>query len=118
MSPKETFVKPGRALQGANDLAAAGSSFYAKWTRLSGTITTLSSTTNPIWGNDEPGKKFAEQYVGDGNSGDGGSNVAQMTIDSTASIAPVLRDLGGDVKKAIQGTMDTDDLIDKWFPKE
>jgi hypothetical protein len=99
--PDDTFLQPGRALSAANDLDSAGTSFYSKWTQLSNRIISLN----------EPGKKFAEQYVD-------GDNVSMMTIDAGNSIAPVLRDLGSDVRKAVQGTTTTDDLIEKWFPEE
>jgi hypothetical protein len=106
---KETFVHPANALAGARHLTAAGTSFWSKWVELKGRIESLNAAKP--WGDDEPGRKFSEQYTG-------GDNPAKQTLDAGQSNAVVFKDLGNDVTAAVKGTMDSDDLISKWYKVE
>jgi hypothetical protein len=111
MTARETFVHPTNATAGARSLSSTGSSFWNRWTELKARIEGLNE--DRPWGDDEPGRRFSEQYTG-GEEG----NAAQMTLDAAHSQALILKDLGGDVIEAVNGTMDSDELIEKWFKTE
>jgi hypothetical protein len=106
---RETFVHPVNAKVGAKNLSAAGHRFWAKWAALKSKIEGLNGQRP--WGDDEPGRKFSEQYTG-------GDNPAKLTLEAGDSCAVIFKDLGDDVVQAVDGTMDNDDLIEKWFKTE
>ncbi|NGM15732.1 hypothetical protein O3597_26755 [Verrucosispora sp. WMMA2044] len=104
---RETFVKPDAALEGANELGAAGARLAMTWQNLAATIGTLNG--GRPWGDDEPGNEFNKNYLG------GDDQPAQRVLDLTADLVPLVEVLGPTVKGAVEGTVDTDDMVKTLF---
>ncbi|MGC5033675.1 hypothetical protein [Micromonospora sp. DT229] len=103
---RETFVNPDGALEGAATLTTAGAQLAARWRGLAGTINTLNGARP--WGDDEPGKEFNKSYLD-------GEQPAQKVLDLTGDIVPVVEQMGPAVKGAVEGTVDTDDMVKTLF---
>ncbi|MEV2241792.1 hypothetical protein [Micromonospora sp. NPDC049891] len=104
---RETFVKPDAALEGANELGAAGARLATTWQNLAATIGTLNG--DRPWGDDEPGNEFNKNYLG------GDDQPAQRVLDLAADLVPLVEVLGPTVKGAVEGTVDTDDMVKTLF---
>ncbi len=63
------------------------------------------------WGTDQPGDEFNKNYLGD-------KAPAKTVLTEGKKAIDKLHGLGTDVASAVEGTVDTDDLISKWFPKQ
>lgn len=107
----QTFLDPEDAAAGASRLAAAGQTLSSSLSGIAGTINSL-NTAAP-WGTDDVGKKFNEGYL------EGGAEApAALVLSAGAQIVERVRQLGPDVKSAVEGTVETDDLVAKWFGGE
>ncbi|GIJ35699.1 hypothetical protein ACN26Z_00925 [Verrucosispora sp. WMMD703] len=106
---RETFVKPDAALEGANELGAAGARLAAAWSNVAATINTLNAARPSPWGDDEPGNEFNKNYLG------GDDQPAQRVLDLAADLVPLVEVLGPTVKGAVEGTVDTDDMVKTLF---
>ncbi len=104
---RETFVKPDPALDGANTLGAAGARLAGGWRSISARIETLNA--GKPWGDDEPGNEFNKNYLG------GDDQPAKQVLDMAGSVVPVVEKMGPTAKGAVEGTVDTDDMVKTLF---
>lgn len=105
---EETFVHPEAASDGAGKLATAGESLASRFTQLSAKIKGLNDSKP--WGNDQPGTEFNKNYL------EGGAEApATTTLDAGKNLVERVSQLGPDVKEAVEGTAEIDDLVKKWF---
>src|SRR5262245_8188151 len=109
----ETFLDPAKAASGATQLTHAGENLSNAVSRLAGTIERLNQEQAPPWGTDEAGQKFFEEYLKAGDK-----SPANLVLDGTREVAEQVRQLGPDVRAAVLGTVETDDLVAKWFGKD
>ncbi|MTK04952.1 hypothetical protein [Micromonospora sp. CP22] len=103
---RDTFVKPDAALEGANELGAAGAQLASAWSNVGAAINTLNG--GKPWGDDEPGNEFNKNYLG-------GDQPAQQVLDLLADLVPLVEVLGPTVKGAVEGTVDTDEMVKTLF---
>ncbi len=108
---RSTFLDPAGAAAGASRLTAAGQTLSGSLSRIAGTIDTLNG--KKPWGTDDVGKKFNENYLEAGAEAP-----AALVLSAGAQIVERVRLLGPDVKSAVEGTVETDDLVAKWFGGE
>lgn len=101
-----SFDNPTAALDEAAALTAAGDAAWHSWVRVLDEIS-VTHARQP-WGDDEAGAEFNLNYLS------GTASAAQL-LATLAEVMPLLRGLGRDVTGAINGTVDTDELIAKWF---
>lgn len=104
-----TFVNKTAALDAAKVLDAAGNTAWNNWIRLLGDISDANGRAP--WGNDEPGKEFNKNYLA-------GKAPADQILQMMMLLMPKFHTLGQDVTDAINGTVDTDGLISKWFDQK
>lgn len=108
---QRTFLDPAGASAGASRLTQAGQTLSSSLSRIAGTIGTL-HTAAP-WGTDDVGKEFNKNYLEAGAEAP-----AALVLSASAQITERVRQLGPDVKSAVEGTVETDDLVAKWFGGE
>jgi hypothetical protein len=101
-----TFVNKDAALTSAKTLTLAGDHLWTKWIDLLGKISDANGRRP--WGDDDPGKEFNKNYLG-------GQAPAKQVLDGLMKIMPRYYGLGQDVTDAVNQTVDTDELIAKWF---
>jgi hypothetical protein len=105
---EETFIRPAAVSDGAARLAAAGESLSSRFGQLSAKITGLNNGSP--WGDDQPGKEFNKNYL------EGGAEApALTTLDAGKNLVERMSQLGPDVKSAVEGTVEIDDLVKQWF---
>jgi hypothetical protein len=104
----ETFLDPAKAAGGAMQLTHAGENLASTFHRLAGVIEGLNG--QKPWGNDQPGKEFNKQYLEGGDEAP-----AKVTLDAGKQVVERVSQLGPDVREAIEGTVEMDDLVAKWF---
>ena len=105
----ETVVNPAATKDGASQLTTVGESLSSKFHRLKGTIDALNAAQP--WGDDDPGKEFNKNYLG------GDDAPAQMTLDAGKNVIDRVAMLGPDVKSSVEGTLELDEMVAKWFPQ-
>ncbi|MEU4680152.1 hypothetical protein [Micromonospora sp. NPDC023737] len=109
--PNETFVNPDGARDGARQLGAAGHTLASRWAQHAATISSLNASAP--WGTDDPGKEFNKHYL------EGGDDApATNVIGGGKTIVDLVKVLGPDVTSAVDGTVEVDDMVDKWFGGE
>ncbi|MET8148610.1 hypothetical protein ACIBSW_35260 [Actinoplanes sp. NPDC049668] len=104
----DTFLDPAKAAGGAVQLTHAGEALSSNFNRLAGVIEGLNG--QQPWGNDDPGKQFNKQYLEGGDEAP-----AKVMLDAGKQVVERVSQLGPDVREAIEGTVEMDDLVAKWF---
>ncbi|QOC89822.1 hypothetical protein [Micromonospora craniellae] len=107
---RETFVRPDAALDGADQLSAAGAALATRFRNAAARIETLNG--GRPWGDDEAGNEFNKNYLG------GESQPAQKVLDMGHGLVPVVDLLGPTVKGAVEGSVDVDDMTRTLFGGE
>ena len=105
---QETYVQSDRTIDAAGKLAIAGQSLANRFTQLSATIEGLNN--GQPWGNDQPGTEFNKNYLEGGDEAP-----ARTTLTAGKNLVERVSQLGPDVKSAVDGTVEIDDLVKKWF---
>ena len=103
---EETFLDPAATATGAMALTSTGESLSSRFTQLSAKIETLHGAAP--WGHDDPGKSFNKDYLD-------GEAPAKLTLEGSKNLVERVRQLGPDVRSAVEGTVEMDDLVGKWF---
>jgi hypothetical protein len=104
----ETFVNPEDAADGAGKLTTVGESLSSRFSQFSAKIEGLNASKP--WGDDQPGTEFNKHYL------DGGDEApATTTLSAGKNLVERVSQLGPDVKDAVEGTAEIDDLVKKWF---
>ncbi|ASW57110.1 hypothetical protein [Plantactinospora sp. KBS50] len=106
---EETFVHPVAARNAASNLNTAGQQLAGRWAQLVGRIDELNGAKP--WGTDQPGTEFNKNYLDD-------KAPAKNVLTDGKELVDRFQGLGVDVASAVDGTVDTDDLISKWFPEQ
>jgi hypothetical protein len=103
---QDTFLDPAEAAAGASRLTHAGEGLHSNLSRIVTQINALNGKAP--WGTDETGVKFNEQYLA-------GEAPAKLVLDASTQLVERVRQLGPDVTAAVEGTVEQDDLVAKWF---
>jgi hypothetical protein len=106
----ETNLDAPGAQEGARKLSAAGKNLASAWRTVSAQINSLNAEAP--WGHDGNGDKFNEHYLKGGDESPAG-----MTLKAAGDLIERLERLGPEIKSAVDGTVDADDLTATWFPK-
>lgn len=105
---QDTFLDPERAAGGAVQLTQAGQDLVSSFGRIAAKIDGLNAAKP--WGDDAPGKEFNKNYL------EGGEEApATVVLTAGKAVADRIGQLGPDVREAILGTVEMDDLVGKWF---
>ncbi|MFF0150133.1 hypothetical protein [Micromonospora sp. NPDC005203] len=107
----ETFLKPDAARAGAQRLGVAGATLASRWAQHAATISSLNASAP--WGTDEPGQGFNKHYLEGGDKAP-----ATSVLSGGKTIVDLIKLLGPDVLSAVDGTVEVDDMVDKWFGGE
>jgi hypothetical protein len=105
---EETFLDPDAAANGAARLTSTGDNLHTRFVALAARLDTLNGA-HP-WGNDKPGQTFNKEYLADG-----GDAPAKLVLDAGKKTVDIVAQLGPKVKSAVDGTVEVDDLVKKWF---
>lgn len=105
---QETYVQSDRAIDAAGKLTIAGQTLSSRFSQLSATIEGLNNSQP--WGDDQPGKEFNKNYLEGGDEAP-----ARTTLVAGKNLVERVGQLGPDVKSAVDGTVELDDLVKKWF---
>lgn len=106
---KETFVNPSGAKSGAAEFTSTAESMYSTWSQAASTIRALNG--DQPWGHDDPGKEFNKNYLA-------GEGFANQALDGGDAVMKKLREIGPGVTSAVDGTVEVDDVIAKWFKQD
>ncbi|MFB9239368.1 hypothetical protein ACFFWC_28175 [Plantactinospora siamensis] len=106
---QEMFLNPTDARHAASHLNTAGQHLASKWAQLTGQIEKLNG--EKPWGTDQPGDEFNKNYLG-------GKAPAKSILTDGKKVVDKVQGLGVDVASSVDGTVDDDQLIAKWFPKQ
>ncbi|GAB1640878.1 hypothetical protein [Krasilnikovia sp. MM14-A1259] len=104
----DTFLDPAKAAGGAMQLTHAGEDLSSSFHRLAGVIDKLNGAKP--WGTDDPGNQFNKQYLENGAEAP-----AAAMLTGGKKVVDLVGRLGPDVRDAIEGTVEMDDLVAKWF---
>jgi hypothetical protein len=103
-----TFLDPTGARGGAAKLTTAAETLASAWATTKSQIEGLHGSSP--WGTDEAGVEFNKHYL------DGGDKApAAATLAAAEELITRLRQLGPDIKEAVEGTVDADELVASWF---
>jgi hypothetical protein len=102
----ETLVNATATKDGAKQMHFAGQRLASQWAQLKTTIESLNG--QKPWGDDEPGNQFNKDYLN-------GEHYATSTLEATAELVELMKDLGGQVAMSVDGSLEVDDLVASWF---
>ncbi|TQS43821.1 hypothetical protein [Cryptosporangium phraense] len=105
MTDGNTFLRPKEAADAARRLTAIADDLERKISGSVGRIRAIHGKGNAVWGGDEPGQKFVENYD------KGGNGAASKTLEAATRYTDVFGDVGPLVSKAVQGTVDIDQAL-------
>src|SRR4051794_12380674 len=105
---EETFLDPDAAANGAARLTAAGESLHNKFATLAARVHGPNDA-HP-WGDDQPGQAFHKEYLAGGDEAP-----AKVVLEAGKGLVDRVALLGPQVKSAVEGTVEVDDLVKKWF---
>lgn len=106
----ETNLDAPGAQEGARKLTTTGKNLATTWRTVSAEINALNAEAP--WGHDTNGDKFNEHYLKAGAE----SPVA-LTLKAAGDLVERMERLGPEIKQAVDGTVDADDLTATWFNK-
>jgi hypothetical protein len=104
----ETDLDAPGAQEGARKLTATGKTLGSVWRSAEARINALNAEAP--WGNDGNGEKFNEHYLKGGDQSPAG-----LTLKAAGDLVDRLERLGPEIKSAVDGTVETDELTATWF---
>ncbi|MFI5955618.1 hypothetical protein [Cryptosporangium sp. NPDC051539] len=105
MTDGNTFLRPKEAAEAARQLTTIADELERKISVSVGRIRAIHGKGAAVWGDDDPGHKFVENYD------KGGNGAASKTLEASTRYVDVLTDVGPMVSKAVEGTVDVDQAL-------